>query len=268
MTPAPAPRPTPHPTARPTPGPTTRALSFDAVADQYDEARPGYPPALFDAIEELAGRPLRGARVIDVGAGTGIATRLLRARGARVTAVEPGPGMAERLHRTQPAVPLLRGLGDALPLADGCADLITYAQAWHWTDPARSLPEALRVLRPGGALALWWNIADADVPWIAAQDLRIRRWADDSAHGAHSVSGRGGELPAELRPAERRVRWTRRVPLDTHLAHLGSHSVFRMRGEEATAAFLAAERAELLGLFPDGTVEEAYVVELTLTRRA
>ncbi|MFJ8000293.1 class I SAM-dependent methyltransferase [Streptomyces sp. NPDC096310] len=255
MTPATAPR------------PTSRALSFDAVADQYDEARPGYPPALFDAVEELTGRPLQGARVVDVGAGTGIATRLLRARGARVTAVEPGPGMAERLHRTQPAVPLLRGLGDALPLADGCADLITYAQSWHWTDPARSLPEALRVLTPGGALALWWNIADAALPWIADQDERIRRWSGDGAHGAHSASGRGGELPAELRPAERRVPWTRRVPLDTHLAHLGSHSVFRMHREPAAAAFLAAERAELLRLFPDGTVEEAYVVELTVARR-
>ncbi|MFE7569538.1 class I SAM-dependent methyltransferase [Streptomyces sp. NPDC057539] len=245
-----------------------RALSFDAVADQYDEARPGYPPALFDAIEELTGRPLSGSRVIDVGAGTGIATRLLRSRGALVTAVEPGPEMAARLHRAAPGVPLVRGLGDALPLADGRADLITYAQSWHWTDPARSVPEALRVLRPGGALALWWNISDGDVPWIAAQAERIRHWAGDVHHGAHSASGRARNLPAAMERAERRITWTRRVPLDTHLANLGSHSVFRMRGEQAAADFLADERTELLGLFPDGTVEEAYAVELTVARRA
>lgn len=246
---------------------TNRALSFDSVADQYDEARPSYPPALFDAIEELAGRPLKASRVIDVGAGTGIATRLLRERGARVTAVEPGPGMAARLHRAAPDVPLVRALGDALPFADGCADLVTYAQVWHWTDPARSVPEALRVLRPGGALALWWNVPDADVPWIAAQDERVRRWADDAHHGAHSTTGRARYLPAAVDRTERRVAWTRRVTLDTHLANLGSHSVFRTRGERAAADFLADERAELLTLFPDGTVEETYVVELTVTVR-
>ncbi|MFF5567940.1 class I SAM-dependent methyltransferase [Streptomyces sp. NPDC012623] len=245
-------------------GMNLRALSFDAVADQYDTARPGYPPALFDTVEELAGRPLRGAHAIDVGAGTGIATRSLRERGALVTAVEPGPGMAARLRRTLPGVPLVRGFGDALPFADGSADLITYAQSWHWTDPARSLPEALRVLRPGGALALWWNVSDGSVPWIAEQGARIHLWAGDAAHGAHSIHGRGNGLPESPARVERRVPWTRRVTVDTHLANLGSHSIFRMRGEQESDAFLTAERAELLARFPDGNLEEAYVVELTL----
>ncbi|MFE4173507.1 class I SAM-dependent methyltransferase [Streptomyces sp. NPDC056909] len=246
---------------------TKRALSFDAVADQYDTSRPGYPPALFDAIEELTGRPLGGAHVIDVGAGTGIATRLLRERGAHVIAVEPGPGMADRLHRTLPEVPLVRGFGDALPFADGSADLITYAQSWHWTDRDRSLSEALRVLGPDGALALWWNVSDADVPWIAAQDARIRQWADDGAHGAHGTVRGNRHLPDGLRFDERRVPWTRRVTLDTHLDNLATHSVFRMLGEESTARFLAEERAQLLTVFPDGLVEEAYAVELTVTHR-
>lgn len=73
---------------------TSQALSFDGAASRYAAHRPSYPPALFDAVEELAGRPLRGADVADIGAGTGLATRHLHARGARVVAVEPGAAMA------------------------------------------------------------------------------------------------------------------------------------------------------------------------------
>ncbi|MEE1808707.1 class I SAM-dependent methyltransferase [Streptomyces sp. BE133] len=243
-----------------------RALSFDRAAAQYAAARPGYLSALFDTVEELAGRPLRGARTIDVGAGTGISTRLLHDRGARVTAVEPGPGMAEELHRALPYVPIVRGDGNRLPIATASADLITYAQSWHWTDRNRATPEALRVLRPGGALALWWNISDHSVPWIVDQDARLRRFfgADEGAHGSPV---RSRDLPPELGFVHRTVPWTRRVSLDTHLANLGSHSAFLVLGEEPARRFLAEERDRLAELFPDGTVEESYVVDLSVAIR-
>lgn len=73
---------------------SSRAQSFNVAAAQYTASRPSYPPLLFDAIEELTSRRLASARVADVGAGTGIATALLRGRGAHVTAVEPGEAMA------------------------------------------------------------------------------------------------------------------------------------------------------------------------------
>ncbi|MEU5973123.1 class I SAM-dependent methyltransferase [Streptomyces sp. NPDC047315] len=238
-----------------------RARSFDTVAARYAAARPGYPPALFDVVEELTGRPLRGSHVVDVGAGTGIASRLLHERGARVTAVEPGAGMAYEFRRTLPDVPLVRAVGDALPLVDGCADLITYAQAWHWTDPRRSVPEALRVLRPGGALALWWNVADTTAPWVAAQHERLRRAMPAWSHGA---PGPARDLPAPLRPMERTVRWSRAVPLATHLDNLASHSLLLTLGAAAEDV-LAQERAALLKVFPDGLVREEYAIELTVT---
>ncbi|GHJ34730.1 class I SAM-dependent methyltransferase [Streptomyces sp. TS71-3] len=243
-----------------------RAQSFNAVAAQYAGYRPSYPPALLDAIEEQAGRPLAGARVVDVGAGTGISTALLAARGARVIAVEPGAGMAAELHRALPGVPLVRGDGNALPLAGASADLVTYAQSWHWTDPARSLPEAMRVLRPGGTLALWWNVPDHAIAWQADQRARIEE-RFGSGTGAHGTAGRVRDSGADLDFAHRQVRWSRRLPLDDHLAGLGSHSIFLVHDRAAVDDFFAGERERLNELFPAGTVEETYVVDLLTASR-
>ncbi|GAA2537533.1 MULTISPECIES: class I SAM-dependent methyltransferase [Streptomyces] len=244
---------------------SARAHSFNAAAAQYAAHRPSYPPALFDVVEDLAGRPLAGSRVADIGAGTGIATALLHARGADVLAVEPGDGMAAQFRHLHPDLPIVRGNGNDLPLADGSLDLLTYAQAWHWTDPARAVPEALRVLRPGGALALWWNTDALDVPWIAQAAERVdRHFGSNLSAEKRNINARVADPTGRLGFVHRKIRWARRVPLDTHLANLGSHSVFLTQGEERTAAFLAEERQHLLAVFPDGTVEETYDVVLLL----
>ncbi|WP_330295886.1 class I SAM-dependent methyltransferase [Streptomyces sp. NBC_00503] len=248
--------------------PRSRARSFDTAAALYGRHRPGYPEALYDAVEELAGRRFAGARVADVGAGTGIGTAPMRARGAEVVAVEPGDGMAAEFRRTHPDIPIVRGDGDRLPLVSGGFDFLTYAQAWHWTDPALAVPEARRVLAPGGALAIWWNDLDESVGWVAEQGERIRTFFE--AVGPHSLNG-GSPVSFRTLPqglgsgfTTRTVSWSRRIPLDAHLANLSSHSAFLLLGEAGTREFLDAERARLDPVFPDAVVEEPYVVSVSV----
>ena len=138
-------------------------LSFEAVAEQYERARPTYAD---DALRWLADRigigP--GRRILDLGAGTGKLTRQLVALGASVVAVEPGDAMRSLLERVVPKAEALAGSAEAIPLADASVDAITVGQAYHWFRPEEALAEMHRVLRPGGAVALLWNQWDEEDP--------------------------------------------------------------------------------------------------------
>ncbi|MEW2485253.1 hypothetical protein [Streptomyces sp. NPDC048411] len=101
--------------------------------------------------------------------------------------------------------------------------------------------------------------------WIDGQDARLRRFFD-AGEGAHGSPVRSRHLPSELDFVHRRVPWTRRVSLDTHLVNLGSHSAFLVLGEP-THRFLDEERDRLAELFPDGTVDVSFVVDLNVAIR-
>ncbi|RZS82943.1 methyltransferase family protein [Motilibacter rhizosphaerae] len=140
-----------------------RGTSFGVVADLYDRVRPGYPDQALDRL-----LPAHPVRVLDLGAGTGKLTRQLAARGHDVVAVEPDAGMRAVLSRSAGRpVEVLAGTAEQLPVPDASVDVVIAAQAWHWVDPERAVPEAARVLRPGGALALLWNVRDESVGWVA-----------------------------------------------------------------------------------------------------
>jgi SAM-dependent methyltransferase len=101
-----------------------------------------------------------GRDVLDLGAGTGKLTRQLAALRANVVAVEPDGEMRVALERTTPGVEALAGSAESIPLRDSTVDAITCAQAFHWFDVDRALPEMWRVLRPGGGVGLIWNLRD------------------------------------------------------------------------------------------------------------
>ncbi|GGT62495.1 class I SAM-dependent methyltransferase [Streptomyces purpureus] len=238
-----------------------RALAFDLAARAYAAHRPHYPAAVFATVEAFSGQPLAGARVADVGTGTGIAARALRERGARVVGVEPGAGMAAQFRRDLPGVPLVRGDGNRLPLAAGSLDLVTYAQSWHWADPAQALPSALRALRPEGALALWWNDPDPSVRWVAEQEARIDKRLGPGCYISNV------DTPAALPWRTRTLRWSRRISIDGHLAKLATHSALILLGEHEASAFLAAERRHLARHFPGGELDEPYVTTVAVALR-
>jgi SAM-dependent methyltransferase len=140
---------------------------FDRAADEYERGRPEYPEA---AIEFLASNlPIHDTTtVVELASGTGKLTRAIARTGPwRLIAVEPTAGMRRVFRRMLPDVSLVAGTAERIPIVDRGADVVIVGQAFHWFTADRALAEIARVLRPGGALALLWNMRDQSVPWVA-----------------------------------------------------------------------------------------------------
>jgi ubiquinone/menaquinone biosynthesis C-methylase UbiE len=137
------------------------ARSFGGVAQAYDRGRPSYPreaAAWLTSDEPLA--------VLELGAGTGKLTEQLLALGHDVHATEPDPQMLAILEKNLPGVRVSQAPAEEIPAGDATYDVVVSAQAFHWFDPARALPEIARVLKPRGRLSLVWNQRDERIPWV------------------------------------------------------------------------------------------------------
>jgi SAM-dependent methyltransferase len=142
------------------------SIGFAKEAVAYSRGRPNYPLEVSDWLTTTLGIG-PGTVAVDVGAGTGKFTRLLDNTGASVYAVEPVDAMREQLVTDLPGVNALSGTAQNLPFPDGYADVIVCAQAFHWFATNTVLAEFHRVLKPGGRLALVWNVRDESVDWVA-----------------------------------------------------------------------------------------------------
>jgi SAM-dependent methyltransferase len=154
-------------------------IGFGTEAQSYAKGRPEYPADLLGWLAKDLGLG-SGAAALDLGAGTGKFTRLLRQTGAQVFAVEPVEAMRQQLARAMPDVQLHSGTAQAIPLPDASVDAVLCAQAFHWFATAQALREIHRVLRPGGKLGLVWNVRDESVDWVAAITAIITPYEGDA----------------------------------------------------------------------------------------
>ncbi len=228
------------------------AGSFGAVAEAYERARPSYPAAALDWL-----LPPGAARVLDLGAGTGKLTRALAGRGLDVVAVEPDGGMRDALRRVLPNVPVLDGAAERIPLDAASVDAVLVAQAWHWVDPARAVPEVARVLKPGGRLGLLWNCRDEHDGWTRALGAILHRV------GFMEDGSRDPPVGPPFGPVERRdVAWSTPVTAEGVLDLVRSRSYLIVLPPSDAEAVLDEVRAVLArepGFADGGRIAMPYV---------
>ncbi|NEA35221.1 class I SAM-dependent methyltransferase [Streptomyces sp. SID13031] len=212
-----------------------KVQAFGEVATEYDRVRPGYPVEL---IEDML-RYSAPATALEIGAGTGKATVAVASRGVQIVALEPDPAMALvlRQHVAGLAVNIAMGTLESYEPEEP-VDLVYSAQAFHWTAPETRWTRTAAALRPGGSLALFWNLerlADAAVRNAAAGimgDYEIKAWSE---WPESDVVEPNPELTARPEYAEFRqqlYRWERTLPREDHLANLSTQSQFRMLEDE------------------------------------
>jgi SAM-dependent methyltransferase len=224
---------------------TTAAGSFGAAADAYERGRPPYPGTALDFL-----LPAGAPRVLDLGAGTGKLTRQIQARGLDVIAVDPSEGMLAELRRAVPGVPAHTGTAEHLPLPDASVDVVLVAQAWHWIDPARAVPEIARVLTPGGRLGLIWNLRDERTDWVHRLGTIIGR--EDRARDTTMGPPFGPVTTA-------RFGWTHAVQPDELLDLVASRSGVILLPADERAAVLAQVR-QLTGTHPALLGRDSYAL--------
>lgn len=253
--------------------------AFDGLAENYRRFRPDYPREAVAGLVEYVRRGAavrEGALVLDVGAGTGISTRALRdafGPGPRIVGVEPGERMRESAAvQGGEGLEFRSGTAESLPAEDGSASLVLAAQAVHWFDRPAFFGEAVRVLCPGGALAVLQNDRD----WRGSLFLDEYEGLLEQHGNGYDRRYREYDLSAELDRVEGlhdpglvEVPWAQTLTAEEFagraLSSTKVQDVVRNIGEERALTEIHA----LLERYGDGDqVRVPYVTRLFLRRRA
>ncbi|MCU6480691.1 class I SAM-dependent methyltransferase [Arthrobacter sp. A2-55] len=236
-----------------------------ALRDQarYNLARPPWPVA---TVSWLLGSPdpATPLRVLDLGSGTGSGARTAACLGHTVLAVDPSADMLAALDQSNRKLPAhvgarittARGTAENLPAADGSIDAILCLQSWQWVSVTEAAGECLRVLAPGGSLAMAWHTWDRSVPWVCELADIVGHTAAPPPHGTtlpHGVSGLG-------KFEQRNFHVAFQLTLDQFVELADSWSYVHQRPDRAAVL----ERVRALGrnqVGPTGTLEFPHVTE-------
>lgn len=261
------------------PDPVRRA-SFDADPELYARARPGYPDVVFDLIVEYAGVG-PGSRALEIGCGPGQATLPMLRRGLKITAVEIGENMAhyaaQRLAGEQVQIVCAPFEEYSLPCEP--FDLVYSASAFHWITPEVRWTKCAQALRPGGALALFWNRqvrCDSDEGFAEAVQAVYQQYAPRLAsewHGLPDPSSLDMTWQEEMEASElfgdvelRMVPWTVTFTADEFVDLLATYSEHAILPPDQKQSLLAGVHALVEDRF-GGRVRRAWNTVVYLGRK-
>ena len=256
-----------------------RRDSFGSVAELYDLVRPSYPDKLVEDVARYASIT-EASRILEIGAGTGKATRLFCRYNAALLAVEPSPEMAQVLERnTQGAgnVEISRNRFEDLQLSDSSFDLVFSAQAFHWVPKDTGYAVTSRILKPGGAFALFYNASQPedwdpavrnglDVVYArhfpGADSGKERKWIQSRIDETLSEIVKTGIFPG---PEVRAYPWKQWYSTESYLQLLDTYSEIRVMENSKRTDFLSEVRNVLDK--NRGGIEMPYQALLFLARR-
>lgn len=251
-------------------------LSFNQVAEHYDAIRPTYPAGIFDVrFEMLPAEPM----IVEVGPGTGQATRDLLARGATVHAIEIGDALAARLRSNLPSDRLHVTVGnlEVVEIAPASADAVFSAAAYHWISPRAQTDRPATILRAGGVVAIV-NLTQVDSPddagFFAACQPIYERYGQ--GHTGPPVPTRDAvdlpmrqvlETDGRFGPATvRHYDWNQTYTASEYRQLLLTYSGTQMMKEPERTALLDDMEAFIRARF-DGSVTRPLVATLTTAIR-
>ena len=258
-------------------------FTFNEVGDDYDRYRPGYPEPLFEDLLSLA-ELSAGERILEIGCGTGQATRSVARRGFEISCLEPGPrtaAIARKNLASFPRVDVLCTTFEAWPCEPEAFGLVFSAQAFHWVPPEIGFAKAAQALRPAGTLAVLGNTeaierslhGDGGGPVSKSLDAAYVRFAPELLGRPGSRwYAEEGPVPSLFRDSgvfsevtARRYPWSRRFETSEYLGLLGTFSSHRLLPDERREPLHAAI-AEALDRF-GGEIEIFYEAYLYVGKR-